>query len=334
MKARLSGRGALGLLAAVVISAASTGCGPGFDPYNRLNSPRVLAIKSDPVAPAFGETTTLSAKTYVPIEDPTLTLHYDWSWCPVALGAGVPCPFTDAQVSDLAGVPVTLHLGDTETVDFTHDIPGDKLQTFCAGMPGFPAPDCTDGFPIQVRLFVCTETDPARCTDPTTSVEAVRPLRLRFRDADQANANPTITGLHALIAGMDPPPDLQATPSPTLVRKKETVITADIHPDQDAEMYMGRDDNDQPALVYERLTLSWFVESGNTNHQRTSYIQGTTATGDASDRVKWTPNYLKDEKDSLRADVNMSRIVVIIRDNRDGVAWIEGNAQLVEEATP
>ena len=39
-------------------------------------------------------------------------------------------------------------------------------------------------------------------------------------------------------------------------------------------------------------------------------------------------------KDSLRSDKNVSRIIVVIRDNRDGVAWIEGSAQLVEETTP
>jgi hypothetical protein len=235
-------------------------------------------------------------------------------------------------------VPVTLHLGTDPTVTFTHSIPPALLQTLCDGMPGFPTPDCTDGFPIQVRLFVCTDSDAANCVNAdhaansSVAVETIRPVRLRFRDVDQANANPTITGLHVL--GMDGPLDLTALPSPVLVRKKEVTVTADIHPEQDAEMYMGRDDNDQPAVVYERLTLSWFVESGTTNHLRTSYIQGTTATGDASDRIKWTSSYLKDEKDSLRTDKNSSRVIVIIRDNRDGVSWIEGNAQLVEETTP
>jgi len=296
-----------------------------------LSSPRVLAIKSEPVAPAPGDTTLLTAETYTPNGVP---LNYDWSWCPVTPSAGAPCPFSDDDVSTLAGVPLTLHLGSDAMVSFEHNIPPQLLQMLCDGMPGFPAPDCTDGFPIQVRLFVCTDGDPAMCTTTANGVEAVRPMRLRFRDTDQPNANPTITGLHALIAGMDPPPDLRATPSPTLVRKKQTVITADIHPDQDAQQYMGLNDEGVAATVYERLTLTWFVESGDTNHLRTSYIQGTSATGDASDRLKWTPAYLKDEKDSLRSDKNVSRIIVVIRDNRDGVAWIEGSAQLVEETTP
>jgi hypothetical protein len=336
MKARPSARGALGLLAAVAMwmsAAAGVGCGPGFDPYNRLNSPRVLAIQSEPVAPAPGETSTLSAKTYTPNG---IALTYDWSWCPVTPAVGTPCPYTDDDLTALAGVPVTLHLGNTKTVPFQHNIPADLLQMLCNGMPGFPMPDCTGGFPIQVRVAVCTDSDPAGCTTTKTAVEAVRGMRLRLHPADatDANANPTITGLHALIAGMDTPADLTATPSPTLVRKKELVITADIHPEQDAEVYLGHDDAGLVAMVPERLTLSWFVESGDTNHQRTSYIQGTTASGDASDRVKWTPAYLKDEKDAVRTDLSMSRVIVIIRDDRDGTAWIDGNAQLVEGATP
>jgi hypothetical protein len=333
MKARLTAPGALGLLAAAAISAAGVaGCGPGFEPPNRLNSPRVLAIKSDPVAPAFGDTTMLSAETYTPNGVP---LFYDWSWCPVALAPGIPCSVTDEQVSQLVGMPVSLHLGSDATVPFVHNIPVDKLALFCGPTSPLPPIDCTDGYPIQLRLVVCTESDPNLCQDVTHSVEAVRPMRLRFRPDDQANANPTITGLHALLMdGMDPADVTNALSPPTLTRHKETVITADIHPDADAETYQGLDDESMPATVSERLTLSWFVESGDTNHLRTSYIRGTTATGDVSDRIKWTPAFLKDEKDSLRDDKTLSRVIVVIRDNRDGVAWIEGSARLVEETTP
>jgi len=333
MKARSSASGALGLLAAATLSAAvAAGCGPGFAPPNRLNSPRVLAIKSDPVAPAFGDTTMLSAETYAPNG---VSLLYDWSWCPVALAPGAPCPITDEQLLQLVGMPVSLHLGSDATVPFVHNIPVDRLELLCGPTSPLPALDCTDGFPVQLRLVVCTESDQNLCQDVAHAVEAVRPMRLRFRPGDQANANPTITGLHALLMdGMDPADLTVAASPPTLIRHKETVITADINPDADAEMYDGLDDDSMPAKLYERLTLSWFVESGDTNHLRTSYIRGTTATGNASDRIKWTPAFLKDEKDSLRDDKTLSRVIVVIRDNREGVAWIEGSARLVEETTP
>ena len=333
MKARLPAPGALGLLAAAAISAAGgAGCGPGFEPPNRLNSPRVLAIRSDPATPAPGETTMLSAETYTPNG---VRLFYDWSWCPIALAPGVPCPVTDQQVSDLVGMPVSLHLGSDPsqaTVPFVHDIPVDRLELFCGPMSPLPAIDCTDGYPIQLRLVVCTESDASRCNDVAHSVEAVRPMRLRFRPGDQANANPTITGLHALLMdGMDPADLTNALSPPTLIRHKETVITADINPDQDAEMYQGLDDDSQPATVSERLFLSWFVESGDTDHQRTAYIKDQV-TVEAATRIKWTPALQKDEKNSLRADHNKAQVVVIIRDDRDGVGFARGAVTL--EPTP
>ena len=333
MRARWIFQRMLGLVVAGAASVAAAGCGPGFEPYNRLNSPRVLALKSDPVRPATGESTMLSAATYTPNDVP---LFYDWSWCPVATPAGVACPLTDHDLV-ANGIPGSLHLTTDPaepTATFTNDIPADKLAAICAGTAGFPAPDCTDGYPIQLQLSICTDSDPANCTDAAHAVQAVRPMLLRFRPNDQANANPAITGISALIAGMDQPADLQATPSPTLTRHKETVIQVDVDTDTDAEMYMGKDDNDNPALVYERLTLTWFVESGNTNHLRTSFIHGTTASGDATRQVKWTPVFKKDEKDSLRTNTDVSKIIVVIRDDRDGVSWIQGSAQLVEATTP
>ena len=44
-----------------LLVAASSCAGDDFDPYNRLGSLRVLAIKSDPVAPAPGERATLTS---------------------------------------------------------------------------------------------------------------------------------------------------------------------------------------------------------------------------------------------------------------------------------
>ena len=50
-----------------MLLALASGCaGEEFDPFNRLTSLRVLAIKSEPVAPAPGEVTTLSSLLYVP----------------------------------------------------------------------------------------------------------------------------------------------------------------------------------------------------------------------------------------------------------------------------
>jgi hypothetical protein len=329
MRTRSSARPARALAAAAAVAAigAAAGCGPGFDPYNRLMSLRVLAIKSDPVAPAFGETTMLSAATYTPDGS---TPTYEWSWCPVTPGPGVPCPFTDDQLSAMAGAPIKLQLDPTPISTFTHNIPPPVLEALCAGTSGFPAPDCTDGYPIQINLLVCTDVAGDGCTPGDAQVAAVRPMRLRFRDdPNYLNTNPTIGKLYAVIDGMDPPPELAMA---TLPRHKATVIGTTIDEiANSSEPYMGTDDSGKPALVSERLTLSWFVESGTTNHVRTSYIKDVTTT-DATTRIKWTPAYAKDEKDSPRPDKNLARVIVIIRDDRNGVGWTDGTAML--EASP
>ena len=328
MTARSSARWALALVSGGAALVAAAGCGPAFDPYNRLNSLRVLAIKSDPVAPAYGETTTLSAATYT---SDGSTPTYEWSWCPITPGAGVPCPFTDDQLSAMAGVPVTLALGSAPTAPFTHNIPPALLEALCADTAGFTPVDCTDGYPAQISLLVCTDLAGDGCTPDDPQVAAVRPMRLRFRDdPTYVNTNPVISTLYAVLAGMDPPPDLGTA---TLPRHQATVIGTSI--DEivaSSEPYLGKDDNDNPAMVNERLTLSWFVESGDTNHTRTSYIKDQT-TADATTRIKWTPAYAKDDnKDSPRPDKDRARVIVIVRDDRNGVGWVDRTATL--EPTP
>jgi hypothetical protein len=315
---RLAGIGATALLAIVAAAAsASTGCGGSFDPYNRLNSLRVLAIRSNPVAPTTGDTTTIDAKLF------TLPGHdamYAWSWCPVATAPGAACPVTEDQVSMLAGMPVsfTLPTAADGSTTFTNSFPADVLQTLCAGTGGMTAPDCTDGYPIQLQLTVTTDND---------QVQAVRPMRLRFRPTDQANANPTVMGLYAAVDPAAAAQEFDGDPPatmPTLPRHVKTAINTLI-PDGTSEYYLGTDDNGDPAMVYERLNLSWFVESGDTDHLRTTYIAGQVTITDAA-TVKWTPAFKKD----YAADT--SRLILIIRDDRQGAGWIDGTVAL--EPTP
>ena len=325
MNPGFAGRWRPWLLAACAAVATTSGCGAGFDPYNRLLSIRVLGIRSEPVRPAFGDMSTLSAAIYTPDDVPPAS--FEWSWCPVSPGPGVDCPFTSADLSQMAGVPITLELGSTPEVTFTHNVPPEILTALCAGQPNFPAPDCADGYPIQLRLRVCTEADPAACHDAAHAVDAVRPMRLRFRAEDQANANPTIDGLYAVVDGVNQP----LAPALVLKRHQETVIGASIDIDLDSEPYRGKDDQGDPADLFERLNLSWFVESGSTDHMRTAYIKDQVTVENAT-RIKWTPAYQKDEKDSPRADHDNSKVVVIIRDDRDGVGWAQGAVTL--EPTP
>ena len=66
------------LLVAAAGALPAAGCAADWDPFNRLNSLRVLAIRNEPVAPASGETTTFSALVYTPSGQDPATLEYSW----------------------------------------------------------------------------------------------------------------------------------------------------------------------------------------------------------------------------------------------------------------
>jgi hypothetical protein len=307
-------------LGITLASALSFGCSADFDPYNRLNSLRVLAVRSDPPTPGPGETATLSALVYTP--QPGTAVSYTWSWCPFPGSAsdGYPCQVTAEQAAMLAGAGVTLppfDLGSASTAQLTHAIDPAILARLCAGLPGVPElPDCEGGFPVQVRLVVSGGGD---------SITTVRQLRLRFDPATMPNTNPHIDGLTAAIGGADQP--IGDVPTLTLPRDEETVIRAQV-PLEVSEAYRGKDDDDQPADLRERLVLSWFIESGDTDNPQTSFIQTKTTMIplERATRAKWTPAKTKDYA------AGTSRLIVVIRDNRGGVAWRSGIVNL--GATP
>jgi hypothetical protein len=307
-------------LGLILASALGAGCSADFDPYNRLNSLRVLAVRSEPPTPGPGETATLSALVFTP--QPETAVTYAWSWCPFPGPAndGYPCQVTAERAAMLAGAGVTLppfDLGTASTAQLAHTIDPAILARLCAGEPGVPAlPDCEGGFPVQVRLVVSGAGD---------SVITVRQLRLRYDPATAPNTNPHIDGLSATIGGVDQPVGDQ--PTVTLPRDEETVIKAQV-PLEVSETYRGKDDDDQPADVRERLVLSWFIESGDTDNPQTSFIQSKTTMIplERATRAKWTPGKSKDYPAST------SRLIVVIRDNRGGVAWRSGIVSL--GATP
>jgi hypothetical protein len=296
----------------------ATGCSNDFDPVSRIKSLRVLAVRSEPVSPPAGASTTLSALVFTP--DPAPSLTYAWSWCPFpgSASAGYPCKVTEADLAQLGG-GVTIppfDLGTGATASFMNGLPPEALQPLCAGVPGAPEVmlDCDGGFPVQIKLTVKSDSD---------EVTAVRTLRLPVVAAPEPSTNPTLEGLTAEVGGMDVPVDDAA--AATLPRLANTVIKAAV-PLEASETYTGRDDNDQiTAGLHERLILSWFVESGDVDSPLTSYIAGQTPLEDAT-RNKWKPARTKDYQ---RGD---SRLIVVLRDSRGGVSWKTGKVNL--EPTP
>jgi hypothetical protein len=309
----VSARSARRLATGVLLAAAAgigAGCAPSFDPYNRLETLRVLAIRSDPVSPASGETANLSALIYTAPGQPVTS--YAWSWCPLVgpSTAGYPCVVTEADLSALAGQPVSFDLGASSTASLTNSLTPTALTAMCAGAPPFSQPpDCTDGFPVTIALTVTTATD---------RVVAIAPLNLLFDGGQQRNTNPTISEPFAVVGGGRE--DLDAVGTPILPRLRETPIGVTV-PDDASETYLGTDTNGNPASVREQLVLTWFVESGDTQYQNTTFIDGVVPLAEATAN-QWTPD------SDTRYPSDAAQLIVVVRDGRNGVAWTRGLAHL------
>ena len=300
------------LCLALVVSA----CSSDFDPPYRLLSLRVLAMQSEPVAPAAGETSSLSALVYtLPGVDVD---RYAWSWCPFPGPAseGYPCLVDEAQLDELGPAADSIppfDLGSGDTASFPHTIDPELLTALCTGVDDQPAAvDCATGFPVQLKLTV---------TAGDEEITAVRELRLRFADEHEANANPTIDGMVAVVG--DDEEELGDAPGPRLPRLEESTVRIDV-PLEASETFTGEDERGEPQTERERLIVSWFVETGTIDDEQTAFIDGLVDL-DAALTNTWEPEdvggYPRDQAD----------MVVVVRDNRNGVTWRRGAAALEDE---
>jgi hypothetical protein len=310
---------------AVALASGLGGCGEDFDPFNRLTSLRVLAIKADPPSPGPGETTTLSALVYTP---PSLmgdaaaaAVTFQWSWCPFPGSAneGYPCAVSEAELQSMAmqaGIAVPAYdLGPGPTAMLPHSLNPLLLQQICAGVEGLPQTiDCEGGFPAQVKLVVRAGGD---------EVVTVRTLRLRF-GTSEPNANPRIDGLTISLPDMVVDLPIGETPEVTIPRAEASLLKAAVPLDMVAERYTGKDENMQVAMLREQLTLTWFVESGDTDEERTRWVEGGYQ-AEKTFENEWTPDRVKDYARDT------SKVIVVIRDNRGGVDW-RGAAVRLEAA--
>ncbi len=300
---------------AVLLSLGSGCSEDDFDPYNRVNSLRVLAVRSEPVAPAPGESTELSALLFVP--EGQSEPEYTWSWCPFPGTAedGYPCEVDEQALSKLAG-PIELpdlDLGSGETATFTHSLPLELLTALCERVPGSTElPNCGGGFPVQLKLTVKTDRD---------EVTAVRTLRLLLDEEAERNQNPSIDGVEARVKGdwqqLDDSADVM------LPRNEETKLRATVSDDQ-SEEYSARDRSGQEVAVREQLTMTWFVESGDTRWMRTGYIHGVTDP-DVFRENEWIPEKTEDY------EPDQAQLVLVLRDDREGVGWRHARVSLEDK---
>jgi hypothetical protein len=292
------------------------GCGEDFDPYNRLNSLRVLAIASEPASPGSAETATLTPLIYATEDDPPL--GYAWSWCPLAapIPDGGECAIDEAEFAQLAmgsGVsPPPYDLGSDPTAQFSNVFDPELLAGLCAqSAEGLALLDCEHGFPIQIRFTVTSASD---------ELVAVRTLRLRFGEIE-ANQNPAIAAIRATLPEQGElelaEPSEDAEPEVTLQRRAGTTITADIS-ENEAESYQSAGEQ-----ARERLLVTWFVESGSTKYEHTSFDEGVQPIEETVEN-SWEPERVSEYPPEV------ARLFVVVRDDRGGVSWRSAAVQLSE----
>jgi hypothetical protein len=337
----------------------------GFNTPTLLNKPRVLAIQADPPQPALGASTTLSALVYPPPEsvdggDAGAGVTYSWSWCPLPMSSTDPsqCPIgqdvANQLLAGISDVPVPLlDLGPGERATFTNPFPAPILASLCErkldAIPALAAAAASNGaltangglsfactvagFPITVTLVV--HTSPG---DPAGDLPAVFNVYLPINDNIAANLNPVVNSISVTVNGSDHQLD-QADSQGILSNSKVPVIlgvpleSSELLPDPN--VVLPSPDPNNPYLApndnpFERLDMSWYAECGDfggngLGGRRTGYLgnpNDPNATFDTALRNTW--NIPKPE--DYRA--NSARIIVVVRDGRGGVAWVEGSVHL------
>lgn len=315
---KVRGRGGAAALL-LALAGAGSGCTQDFPPFNRLESLRVLGIQAEPAAPLTGESTTLTPLVHTPGDATALT--YQWSWCPAPGPSeqGYRCLITEEELAAAlggGGMLPPFDLGTNPTATLQNALPPEALAAICGGLvPGVPSPNCAGGYPIQVRLDVTNESE---------TVQSVVTVKMRFDGATQAaNANPTISGITAVLNGGEPIPvtEILDGDTVTLPRKKATRLVLSV-PAEDSETFAGLDETGQPKSdLRERLFITWFVETGSTDDPRTSYIPDRTPLEDMLKNT-WSP------AESRLYAGNTARLYVVIHDSRGGLGWRSGIVQL------
>ena len=325
---------ALWTISLVAAAFGANSCRPDFAPYNRLTSLRVLGVQSEPPSPATNQMAELSALVYAPPGYPAPT--YAWSWCPFTGPAadGSPCEFNGQPLDDatlaalLAEVrtnlqlppgppPPPLDLGTNPTAQLVNSIEPALLGAICdARLLGVLKPDCTGGFPFRIKLSV--HVDGVKPDFKPDKVDTIFTARWPVDGVMTDNKNPKIEKLFAWPGGTMQ--EISDAPTLTLPRDTETRIEAMVLPEA-AESYQGLDDQEQPTMLRERLFLTWFVETGDTDDGRTSFIDGRTPFEDLQ-KNKWTPGLQKDYAPDT------ARLFVVIHDSRGGASWKDGIVNL------
>ncbi len=284
-------------------------CGSDFDPYNRINSLRILAVRAEPPFVASGEGATLEALVFSPDAGP---IAYAWSWCPLRGNQdnAHACLVTEEELSaqiSAGQVPISYDLGTEPAAELDYLAPPEALAAICdgTGAGGYVPTSCELGFPVSVGLTV---------TQGEAEVRAFKEVILRLGPDDADNTNPRLEGLEVETGAAGAP--LAVAPPLTRLRRGAEIDLVARVPASAAETFV-RDGADER----ERLALTWFVQAGDTDSERTTFIDGEVGF-DMLERNVWQL------PERAEYDGEQAAVIVVLRDNRGGVDWLERAVEL------
>ena len=104
------------------------------------------------------------------------------------------------------------------------------------------------------------------------------------------------------------------TPEVTVPRAEETLLKAAVPLEHGAERYTRQGREHAAGELREQLTLTWFVESGDTDEERTRWVEGGFR-AEKTFENEWSPTASRTTRGTP------PQVIVVIRDNRGGVDW-------------
>lgn len=311
---------ALALPVALLLLAAAAlplgGCGEEFEPYNELSGFRVLGVEADSPWAASGESVQLDALLHTPSPSEVTTW---WSWCPLpyegsdTIECGVTYDAYQRLVSEVDPdfVAPAYMLGAAASTELPYPVPPGAVTEVCEALLALERPtlleepDCAHGLTVVAVLSAEHEG------------EVITTFKRVFLPAeDTPQRNPTLSGLSAR-RGDDAAVVLDDARSTRLKAGAEYTLLAEI-PTDAAESYVGYTEIDAGEVKTETLSLTWFVEGGETDFIRTSYIAEEGALEEAGVNTWTTPD----------APGEQLWLHVVVRDDRGGTGWLSRRVTL------
>jgi hypothetical protein len=335
--------------AALACVTALVACGVLFSPAEDLTSLRVLAIRSEPVDLAPDGSVTFQVLVYEPDGGPPVA--YDWSWCANlgTVSADYACAVTPSQLAASlwpdGGVTLTDDLGSTPEATLVYPGTPQQLAAVCsrvlafdAGSDGGGAPDAgTDGGGDGGAAFLCNgsfSVDVILDLDAGAPLQSFRALTILLDVPTLVNTNPSILGVSLAEADSG-----SSVPAGQALTYGETyALTASI-PESASDEYManmpgfggfGFDGGGDVGLRLESLSIAWYAQVGTFGATTTSLPDGTLLP-DGGDGRNWAPlesNTWTAPAASGGGTPQQVTFIWVIRDNRNGVGWLEQSYSL------